>query len=126
MSDWNFKILYDGAYHICRVEVLLLSLLNRKGVIVFEDISHEDFDPMRYGKSLNDLKGNIHGVFPDGRVIGGIEVVRQAYGAIGLRWLVSSTSWPVLKHFFNFFYKLFAQHRLDLDRMIKRFFSNGK
>jgi predicted DCC family thiol-disulfide oxidoreductase YuxK len=123
MSDWHFKILYDGACPMCRTEVGLLDCLNRKGLLILEDISHEDFDPKRYGKSLNDLMGSIHGVFPDGQIIAGVEVFRQAYGTVGLRWLVAPIGWPLLRHLFNFFYRLFARHRTDLDRIINRFLS---
>ena len=82
--------------------------LNKKGYLVFEDVADPNFDPAKYGKTYEELMSAIHGVFPDGTVIQGVEVFRQAYGLIGLGWLMTPTKWPLLRHFFDFFYSAFA------------------
>ena len=60
----------------------------------------------------------IHGVYPDGRIIKGMGVFRETYKAVGLGWLMAPTSWPVLKTLFDFIYKLFAKYRVRLASLI--------
>ena len=120
MSEWRFKLLYDGECPFCRREVRWLQLRNRHGYLSFEDIASTDFDPARYGLTHQEVMGSIHGVFPDGRVVRKVEVFRQAYRAIGLGWLLAPTGWPVLKWFFDRLYALFARHRVSLGRFFGR------
>jgi len=91
-----------------------MTKLNRKGLLALEDIAAADFDASLYGRTFEQLMGTIHGVLPDGRLVTGMEVFRRAYAAVGLGWLLAPTGWPVLKSFFDFAYKLFAQNRLRL------------
>lgn len=56
----------------------------------------------------------IHGVYPDGRLVKGATAFRAAYRAVGLGWLLAPTGWPLLKPLFDRLYALFARHRLRL------------
>ena len=91
MSDWRFKLLYDGECPFCRREVRWLRRLNRRGHLVFEDASSSDFDSSRYGATREQLMSVIHGVFPDGRIVRKLEAFRQAYRTVGLGWLLAPT-----------------------------------
>ncbi|MHC5541919.1 thiol-disulfide oxidoreductase DCC family protein [Singulisphaera rosea] len=119
MNHWRFKILYDGQCPFCRHEARWLGHLNRSGHLALEDIAAPDFDPGRYGPTttLDGLMGTIHGVFPDGRITRGMETFRQAYGAVGLGWVLAPTGWPVIRPIFDALYRLFARYRLRLGRV---------
>jgi predicted DCC family thiol-disulfide oxidoreductase YuxK len=120
MSEWRFKLLYDGQCPFCRREARWLQHWNRRGYLAFEDISAAEFDPSRYDIAREDLMGVMHGVFPDGRMVRRVEAFRQAYRAVGLGWLVAPTGWPVLRWVFDRLYGLFARHRVSVGRLFGR------
>lgn len=113
-SDWDFKLLYDGACPLCKREVSLLERFNRKRRLALEDIAAAGFDPARYGRSFDELMGQIHGVLPDGSLVSGVEVFRRAYAAVGLGLLAAPTRWPLLEPAFDKAYHWFAANRLRL------------
>ncbi len=118
MSEWRFKLLFDGQCPMCRREVQWLQRRNRKGYLAFEDISAPDFDPSRHGVNRDELMDVMHGVFPDGRIVREVEVFRQAYRQVGLGWLLAPTAWPGLRWISGWGYRLFARHRLSLGRFL--------
>jgi predicted DCC family thiol-disulfide oxidoreductase YuxK len=120
MSDWRFKLLYDGECPFCRIEARWLHRLDRHSRLVIEDIAAAEFDPVPYGVTLADLMGSLHGVFPDGRMTRGMETFRQAYRAVGLGWLLAPTGWPVLRLLFDFAYAVFARYRVRMGRLFGR------
>jgi predicted DCC family thiol-disulfide oxidoreductase YuxK len=83
---------------------------------VLEDISSGEFDPARYGLTGEQALRQIHGVLPSGQVISGMEVFRQAYGAVGWGWLVRPTAWPIFRPLFDRAYSWFARNRLRIAR----------
>lgn len=125
MNDWCFKLLYDGQCPFCCLEVRWLQRWNRHGYLVFEDISTPDFDPSRYGVTLQDLMGVIHGVYPDGRIVRKVEAFRQAYRVVGLGWLLAPTGWPVFRWFFDGLYEVFARNRVSIGRFFGRTCTTG-
>jgi len=125
MSDWRFKLLYDGHCPFCMIEVRWLGRWNREGRLAFEDIASPSFDPARHGLTREAVMGVIHGVFPDGRVVTKVEVFRQAYRAVGLGWLLAPTGWPVLHWFFDGLYELFARYRVPAGRLFGRSCETG-
>jgi predicted DCC family thiol-disulfide oxidoreductase YuxK len=58
--------------------------------------------------------GEIHGVYPDGQIIKGVDVFVATYQAVGLGCIFAPTRWPVLKTLFDTLYLLFARYRLRL------------
>lgn len=112
MSKWQLTVLIDGACPLCRREAKIWRRLDRgRGRIVLEDISSGEFDPSRYGLTNEQALRQIHGVLPSGQVIRGMEVFRQAYGAVGWGWLVRPTARPILRPLFDRAYSWFAQNR---------------
>lgn len=120
MSDWRFKLLYDGQCPFCRFEVRWLQRWNRHGRLEFEDISSPDFDASRYGLSREEVMGVMHGVFPDGHIVRKVEAFREAYRAVGFGWLLAPTQWPVFRWFCDRLYDLFARHRVSMGRLLGR------
>ena len=125
MTEWRFKLLYDGECPFCRREVRWLQQLNRHGHLAFEDVSSPEFDPEPFRVSREQLLGVIHGVFPDGRIVRKVEVFRQAYRAVGLGWLLAPTGWPVLRLVFDGLYSHFAHYRIPLGRLFGRSCASG-
>ncbi|HEV7282945.1 MAG TPA: DUF393 domain-containing protein [Pirellulaceae bacterium] len=123
---WRFKVLYDGECPFCRVEARWLGRLDRSGRLALEDIAAKDFDPSRYDSTLPELMGTLHGVFPDGSKTRGMETFRQAYGAVGLGWLLAPTGWPGLRPGFDGLYRLFARYRVRMGGIFGRSCSEGR
>jgi predicted DCC family thiol-disulfide oxidoreductase YuxK len=120
MSEWRFKLLYDGGCPFCLREMRWLQRWNRHGHLAFEDVAAPGFDPARYGVTRERVMGVIHGVFPDGRIVRKMEVFRQAYRAVGLGWLLAPTGWPVFRWLFDALYGIFARYRVPLGRRFGR------
>ena len=111
----EFRVLIDGACPLCRSEAAVLRRLDRgRGRLRLEDIAAPDFDPVRVGRSMDQLMGTIHGVTADGTIVTGMEVFRRAYAAVGLGWLLAPTAWPGLRPVFDRAYRWFARNRMRL------------
>jgi predicted DCC family thiol-disulfide oxidoreductase YuxK len=118
MSDWQFKLLYDGECPMCRREANWLRRRSRDGRLVFEDISAPDFDAARYGLTNAQVMGVMHGVFPDGRIVTKVEAFRQAYQLVGLGWVLAPTRWPLLRNLADWGYEWFARNRVVIGRWL--------
>jgi predicted DCC family thiol-disulfide oxidoreductase YuxK len=110
---WTIRVLYDGDCPLCSREIRFLERRDRgRGRLEFEDIADRRFDAGAYGLEARDLMARIHGVLPDGTLVEGVEVFRQAYAAVGLGWLVAPTRWPGLRRLADLAYRTFARNRL--------------
>ncbi len=116
MPQPRLKLLYDGDCPFCRREAQWLKRRDRDGRLALEDISALGFDPSRYGLTRQEVMGVLHGVLPDGRIVRGVEAVRQAYQAIGLGWLVAPTRLPGVRWVLDRMYGVFARNRAGLGR----------
>lgn len=92
----------------------MLRLDRGRGRLGLIDISAPAFDPSRYGRTMDQLMGEIHGVGADGSLITGMEVFRRAWRAVGYGWLLAPTAWPVVRPIADAAYRWFARHRLRL------------
>ena len=117
-DEIQFTLFYDGLCPVCSREVAWLMRKIKRGWLAFQDINDAEFDPAVYGKTLAELMAEIHGVYPDGQVIKGMDVFRAAYSEVGLVWLLAPTGWPLLKPLFDRLYRLFAKYRLSLARLV--------
>lgn len=116
----EFVLLYDGQCPICQKEVAWLRWKNKPGRLGLQDINDAGFDASAYGTTHDALMAEIHGVYPDGRVIKGVDVFCVAYHAVGLGWLMAPMRWPLLKPLCNGLYGLFARHRLQLGQWFSK------
>ncbi|MFO0785075.1 MAG: DUF393 domain-containing protein [Phycisphaerales bacterium] len=123
----SFTILIDGKCSLCRREARFMNRLDAgRGVLGIVDITAPDFEPSRFGSTMDALMGQIHGVESDGRVLTGLAVFRRAYGELaaagGVRArlmsaLVGLTAWPLLRPLSDAAYRAFARHRLRISAL---------
>ena len=116
---YPLTLLYDAACPVCSLEMDHLRTRDRHGALRFVDVSVEGFDPAAYGSSLAALNAEIHAIRADGGVVRGVEVLRLAYDAVGLGWVLRATGWPALRPAFDIAYRVFARHRLPISRAVK-------
>ena len=116
MSQWEFKLLYDGQCPFCRREAQWLQRRDRHGRLAFEDISAPGFDASRYGVTQAEVMGVMHGIFADGRIVRKVAAFREAYRVVGLGWLLAPTGWPGLRWIADRFYEWFARNRAGIGR----------
>lgn len=114
---YPLTLLYDRACPVCRLEMDGLRDRARPGSLRFVDISAEGFDASPYGVSLDAMREAICAVSADGRLIQGVEVLRLAYAAAGLGWVLRPTAWPGLRQVFDQAYRVFARHRYEVSRV---------
>jgi len=116
MSKGPLKLLYDGQCPLCSREIAMLRRRDTHNQLVFEDITADDFDPARYGLTQREVESFMHAIEPDGTVLRGIDVFIHAYRAVGLGWLATPMTWPILRPVFKLLYRLFARFRPYLSR----------
>lgn len=113
-AAWTFEVFYDGECPLCRREISWLRRLDRRGRLRFSDIAASGFSAHALGFSPEDLMAEIHGRFPDGRIVRGVEVFRQLYAAVGFGPLVFLTRLAGVRQLLDVGYRLFARNRLKL------------
>jgi len=118
MTNYPLTLLYDAQCPVCALEMDHLRERCRDGRLRFVDISQPGFDAMPYGVSLAALDAQIHGIGPDGSVLRGVEVLRLAYAAAGLGWVLRPTGWAPLRPLFDAGYRLFARHRHGISAAV--------
>jgi predicted DCC family thiol-disulfide oxidoreductase YuxK len=109
-------LLYDAACPICALEMDHLRSRNDDGRLAFVDISQPGFDPSIYGATLADMGAEIHALQADGTVIRGMAVLRLAYAAVGLGWVLRPTGFAPVRPLFDAAYRLFARYRQPISR----------
>lgn len=118
MTDYPLTLLFDGACPICRIEMDRLAQLDGLKRLAFVDISEHGFDPKQYGATLDEMRGLIHGVRPDGSLVIGVEVLQLAYRAVGLGMWVAPLTVPGLKPLFERAYAVFARNRYGISALV--------
>lgn len=113
-ATWEVEVFYDGDCPLCRREVDMLKMFDRRNRIRATDIATEGFDPLPLGRSWQELMEEIHGRLPDGSWIKGVEVFRRLYSAVGFRPLIWITRWPLISQGLDLAYRLFAKNRLRM------------
>jgi len=116
-TNYPLTLLYDASCPVCSLEMDHLRERNDDGLLRFIDIGTKGFDAAAHGTTLEALNAEIHGVRPDGSVIRGVQVLRLAYEAAGIGWVLRPTGWPVLRPAFDAGYRVFARHRQAISRV---------
>ena len=117
-SDYPLKVFYDASCPVCALEIDQLRSRDRAGWLQLVDMSAPDFDAACHGFAAADLDAAIHAVRPDGSVVRGMEVLRLAYAAAGLGWLLRPTAAGPLRPAFDAAYRAFARNRHSISRAL--------
>lgn len=119
--DFPLTVFYDAECPVCALEMESLRRRDRCDRLRLVDMSAAGFDARTYGLAHDDLDAVIHALRPDGTVLRGMEVLRSAYAAAGLGWLLQATRWPLLKPAFDAVYRAFARRRHAISRALAPF-----
>jgi predicted DCC family thiol-disulfide oxidoreductase YuxK len=117
-NDLPLTVFYDAACPVCALEMDSLHRRDRCARLTLVDISAPGFDARRHGLEQQEMEAAIHALSADGTVLRGMDVLRAAYGAAGLGWLLRATRWPVLRPAFDAAYRAFARHRHAISRAL--------
>lgn len=113
---YPMTLLYDAGCPVCALEMDHLRARNHAGHLAFVDISAPGFDPTPYGATVSAMNAEIHALCANGQVLRGVQVLRLAYEAVGLGWVM----WPVglkpLRGVADAAYRVFARHRQPISR----------
>lgn len=115
-NTYPLTLLYDAACPVCALEMDHLRERDHARRLVFIDITAPGFDAAAYGATHAELDAEIHGLCADGRLLCGLEVLRLAYAAVGLGWVLRPTGAAPLRPLFDLGYRVFARHRQRLSR----------
>lgn len=117
-SDYPLTIFYDASCPVCALEMDQLRRRDTASRLVLVDMSAPGFDAARHGLALPELDAAIHALRPDGSVVRGMAVLRLAYAAAGLGWVLRPSGFAALKPVFDAAYRTFARHRKPISRAL--------
>ena len=115
-AAYPLTLFYDAACPVCSLEMDHLRERDRYGWLRFVDIAAPGFDAAEYGTTAAAMDAEIHGLAADGTMLRGVEVLRLAYDAVGLGWVLEPTGWAPLRPLFDAGYRVFARHRRRISR----------
>jgi predicted DCC family thiol-disulfide oxidoreductase YuxK len=107
----SLTVLYDSLCPVCRREVKLLKVVDRRGNIAFVDIAAVDFDPKPFGLTLAQCIGSLHAVDSSGKILEGMDTIRAMYQVAGIGWVMGWTSWQPFRSVSDAAYAAFARIR---------------
>ena len=114
---YPLTLFYDAGCPVCALEMDHLRARNTEGRLAFVDISAPGFDPAPLGTTLAAMDAELHGRSASGDMLRGVQVLRLAYEAVGLGWVVRPIGWPLLQGVSQAAYLLFARHRRRISRL---------
>ena len=118
VSDYPLRIFYDASCPVCALEMDQLRARDCGGRLELVDMSAPGFDAAGHGFEPAELDAAIHAVRPDGTVVRGMPVLRLAYEAAGLGWLLRPTGFAPLRPLFDAAYRVFARNRKAISRAL--------
>lgn len=113
---YPLTLFFDGHCPVCLLEMDHLRERSRDGRLRFVDIAQPGFDAAAHGATAAAMDAEIHGLCADGTMLRGAEVLRLAYDAAGIGWVLRPTGWGPLKPLFDAGYRVFARHRRPISR----------
>lgn len=123
LFEENLNIIYDSKCNVCKLEIDWLAKrdkkMNNPPKLKMTDLESDDYnpnDPANANISYAQALASIQAVTADGKILNGVPVFREAYESVGLGWLFTITTWPVLKTLADSGYTLFAKYRTKVTR----------
>ena len=127
MTQWRFKLLYDGECPFCRVEARWLHWLDRHGRLALEDIAAPEFDPTAFAATLPRVDGHdSRRSFLTAGKRQGLETFRQAYRALRPGMGLRLPAGRVLRPLCDLFYTLFARYRVAVWPAVRSKVTGGR
>jgi len=114
VKPYPLAVYFDGECPICRREIDLMKIFNRRDRLQFIDFSGGSYRSVEHGLSPCDLGRVIHARWSDGTIITGVEVFQEMWEAIGLGFLSRFARLPMIKKLLVRAYAWFAKNRLRL------------
>ncbi|KAI2649846.1 hypothetical protein H4Q32_015882 [Labeo rohita] len=114
-STDTIRVLYDGECPICVKEISFLKFLqrNRTGKVDFVDISLPEYDGSKYeGVDYEMAMGEMTVIDEKNKIHRGVPAFTVMYSAVGLGWLGTFISLPLIRPVMNRAYGVFARNRL--------------
>jgi len=115
-KPYPLTVYFDGECPICRREIDLMKVLNRRERLQFIDFSISSYQPTDQSLSQCDLGRVIHARWSDGTVVTGVEVFREMWEAIGLGFLARISRLSGINTLLVKAYAWFAKNRLWLTK----------
>jgi predicted DCC family thiol-disulfide oxidoreductase YuxK len=109
MKPYPLTVYFDGECPICRREIELMEIFNRRERLQFIDFSTSFYRPTDHGLNQCDLGRVIHARWSDGTLISGVEVFRGMWEAIGLAFLARFTRLSIINNLLIKAYAWFAK-----------------
>lgn len=114
----KLTVFFDSFCPLCVSEVKQLARLDKKSLLVFEDIHAEDFEHRFPEIDRHKADRVLHGRYEDGKMIYGLDVTAQAWRLVGRhRWL-AVLRWPVVRFFADLAYRFFARYRYGISYVL--------
>ena len=111
MKQSTVTVLFDSLCPVCSSEVRLLKRFDGNDNLKMVDIAAKDFDPSRYGLSVEECVGSMRGIDASGKALDGMDTIRAMYSAVGLGWLMTWTRMPIIRRVCDWGSLLFAKIR---------------
>lgn len=109
------EIFYDGSCPVCAREMAVYQRKNPRGRLFFIDISSDDFDAARYGKTRQELMEKMHVRDANGDFTTGVDAFMSIWQAFpsGSPWRVTSAliGLPGVHLLARVAYRIFARNR---------------
>lgn len=103
----------------------MIRRMDADGRLLLTDISEPTFETP--GVEYEDLMKQIHGRYPNGEFVLGVEVFREMYRAVGFGRAVAASQWPVFRQLLGAGYWVFAKIRYwtAINRVKRRIQNNN-
>lgn len=116
----QINVLYDSKCNLCLMEISFLMKKDKEDKILFTDLESEynENDPKNGDVSYEQAMQSMHAVKFNGEVISGVKVFKELYEVIGLGYLYSFITLPIVGPLVDRIYKYWAKYRTNLTRGI--------
>lgn len=119
----RFEVFFDGQCPMCKLEIAMVRKRDKHNRLILTDIAAPDFEAT--DRPLNTLMREIHGRYPNGKYVTGVEVFREIYQRTGFGKLYAPSKLPVIRLIYDLGYKVFAwlryQHAMKRFKAKKQF-----
>ena len=114
------QVFYDGACSVCAAEMAIYRRKEHAGRLIFQDLNSPDFDPARYGITMEAFQQEMHAIDGQGHAYRGVEAFWAIWQAFpGSNWyglLGTLVTLPGLNLLARFSYSCFARVRKYLPK----------